>query len=270
MAALPEDRIRAELAAMSAAARFDGVSPAQVDLTVRCALALRDIAAAGNYAALSVSDWPALQDNPGMHPGAAFSWIEETDRIPVASEGDVLGAVTQLVSRLLTGKVGYLLDLSEPDLDDGSALVWHGGGGPLYMANDSGARWVNHPTIGRGTPEGPCYGAIADLVFRDGPVTLLRVSREGGALFTMTATVAGREPPGFIGCRGWIRDFTIFGEAASLEDLVATVMGHGLEHHFILVPGDFAAVLAEFGAWTGMAPLKRLPMRDHLQATDFS
>ena len=270
MEALPADRVTTELAAMASGARISGVLPAQMDLTVRCALALRDIAAAGNYAALAVSDWPALQDNPGMHPGAAFSWIEETDRVPVASEGDVLGAVTQLVTRLLSGRVGYLLDLSEPDLEDGSALVWHGGGGPLYMADGAGAAWVNHPTIGRGTPEGPCYGAIADLVFREGPVTLLRVSRDAGALFTMTARVIGREASGFIGCRGWIRDFSIAGEAASIEDLVATVMAHGLEHHFILVPGDHAAVLAEFGAWTGMTPLTLRPMRDHLETTDFS
>jgi hypothetical protein len=270
MAQIPADRVSAELALMAAAAKIDGVSAPQMDLTVRCALALRDIATTGGYSALAVSDWPALQDSPGMHPGAALSWIEETDRIPMASEGDVLGAVTQLVSRLLTGKVGYLLDLSEPDLDAGSALVWHGGGGPLYLADADGARWVSHPTIGRGTPEGPCYGAIADLVFRDGPVTLLRVSREAGALFTMTATVAGRDPSGFIGCRGWIRDFRIAGEPASLEDLVATVMAHGLEHHFVLVPGNHAAVLAEVGAWTGMTPLTRRPMRDHLDATDFS
>ena len=29
------------------------------------------------FAGLAVSDWPALQDDPGMHPGAAFTWLEE-------------------------------------------------------------------------------------------------------------------------------------------------------------------------------------------------
>ena len=125
---------------------------------------------------------------------AAFTWLEEIDDLPVASEGDALGAVTQIVARALSGRVGYLLDMTEPDLDAGQLLMWHGGGGPLYLADDAGARWVNHPMIGRGTEQGPIYGAIADLVFRDGPVTVFRVARDAGALFEMTAEVAPARP----------------------------------------------------------------------------
>jgi L-fucose isomerase-like protein len=270
MEAIPADRVAAEQSAMVAKAPVKGVSAAQMDLTTRCALALRDMAKTGDYAALAVSDWPALQADPGMHPGAAFSWLEDVDRLPIASEGDVLGAVSQLVALALTKRVGYLLDMTEPDLDAGQLLVWHGGGGPLYLANEAGARWINHPMIGRGTPEGARYGAICDLIFKDGPVTLFRVARDAGALFTMTATVRGREPSGFSGCRGWLEDFRIGPATASLEDVVSTVMAHGLEHHFVLVPGDVASELAEFGAWTGMIPLTYRSTRDHLDATDFS
>ena len=259
-----------ELANIQAAAHVDGISDAQMELTARATLALRGIARDGGYAALAVSDWPALQDNPGMHPGAAFTMLEEFDNIPVASEGDVLGATTQLVAASLTGRVGYLLDITEPDLDAGQLLMWHGGGGPLYLADDGGARWINHPMIGRGTDAGPIYGAISDLVFRDGPVSVFRVARDASALFEMTAVVKGREPSGFTGCRGWLQNFSIAGDTASLEDVVATVMSHGLEHHFVLVPGDIADVLAEFGAWAGLTPLTRRPMRSHLDSQDFS
>jgi len=267
---IPASRVAAELALMRDAARIDNVSDAQMTLTASCALAMRDIANENGYAALTVSDWPALQEHPGMHPGAAFSWLEETDQLPVASEGDILGAISQLVSRSFSGRVGYLLDMTEPDLDAGQMLVWHGGGGPLYLADDAGARWINHPMIGRGTEAGPIYGAIADLVFRDGPVSLLRVARDGGALFSMTAEVAGRDPSGFDGCRGWLQNFEIDGQTASLEDVVSTVMAHGLEHHFILMPGNFAAELAEFGSWTAMQRLGYRPMRSHLDSRDFS
>ncbi len=270
MAAIAPDRAAAEVAAMANAARVDGVSDHQMTLTARCALALRDMAAAGNYAALAVSDWPALQADPGMHPGAAFTWLEERDALPVASEGDVLGAVSQLVAKSLTGRVGYLLDMTEPDLDAGQLLVWHGGGGPLYLADTAGPAWVNHPMIGRGTAQGPRFGTIADLVFRDGPVTLLRIARDGGAMFQMTAAVRGRDPSGFTGCRGWLQEFCIAGNPASLEDVVATVMAHGLEHHFVLIPGDHAAAVAEFASWTGLTALNRVPMRDHLLAVDYT
>lgn len=270
MEALEAVRVSDEVALMAAAAQIDGVSDAQMALTARAALALQDMAEECGYSALAVSDWPALQADPGMHPGAAFTWLEERQRLPIASEGDVLGAITQLVAKSLTGQVGYLLDMTEPDLDAGQLLVWHGGGGPLYLADDAGAKWINHPMIGRGTEAGPIYGAISDLVFRDGPVSLFRIARNAGALFTMKATVAGRDPSGFTGCRGWLEGFEIDGEDASLEDVVATVMAHGLEHHFVLIPDDHIGALIEFGAWTGMDILSRQPMRDHLDARDFT
>ena len=270
MAAADPAEVDAEIARMSAAAPWRGVDANQQALTARAALAMRAISTEGGYTALAVSDWPALQDDPGMHPGAAFSWLEEAYGLPVASEGDVLGAVTQIAAKAIYGKTGALLDMTEPDLETGQLLMWHGGGGPLHMANEAGATWIAHPMIGRGTEAGPIYGAIADYVFAPGPATVFRVAREGSALFQMTAGIVGRDPSGFDGTRGWLQDFAIGGDAASLGDVVASVMGHGLEHHFILIPGDHAAVLAEFASWTGLAPLGRIPARDHLAAQDFT
>ena len=270
MAAQDGARVAAEVEAMRAAAPVDGVTDAQMELTGRAALAMRDIANENGYHALAVSDWPALQDDPGMHPGAAFSWLEEIDELPVASEGDALGAVTQLVAKEVSGRVGYLLDMTEPDPDAGQLLMWHGGGGPLHFADEAGARWVNHPMLGRGPGQNQLYGTIADLVFRDGPVTVFRVARDAAALFEMTARSRRRDPSGFTGCRGWIESFRIAGEDASLDEVVATVMAHGLEHHFVLIPGDEAAVLAEFASWTGMERLAARPMRSHLSVADFS
>lgn len=270
MAALDDGTVAAEVALMANAAQIDGVSDAQMALTGRASLALRAMAKDGGYDALAVSDWPALQADPGMHPGAAFSWLEEAHGLPVASEGDVLGAITQLVAKSLTGRVGYLLDMTEPDLDAGQLLMWHGGGGPLYLADGNGAKWINHPMIGRGTEEGPIYGAISDLVFRGGPVSVFRIARNASALFTMGGEISGRDPSGFTGCRGWLEQFSVDGQAASLEDVVATIMAHGLEHHFVLIPGDHLGALAEFGAWTAMVTLGKRPMRGHLDARDFT
>jgi len=265
MDGIAQGRITQELSLMRAAAEVAGVSDAQMELTAQAALALRDMAAAHDYDALAVSDWPALQTYPGMHPGAAFTWLEENDLLPVASEGDVLGAITQMAAKSLTGRVGYLLDMTEPDLDAGQLLMWHGGGGPLYLANDDGARWINHPMIGRGTEAGPIYGAIADLVFNDGGVSVFRIARDASALFQMNCEVKGRDPSGFTGCRGWLEQFTMDDQSMSLEDVVQTVMAHGLEHHFVLVPGDISAELAEFGAWTQMDTLQKCSMKPYLQ-----
>ncbi len=263
MAAQADADVTTELVAMSAAAEIRGVSADQMALTARAALALRAIARDGGYDALTVSDWPALQENPGMHPGAAFSWLEETDRLPVASEGDILGAVTQLVARSLTGRVGCLLDMTSPDFDADQILMWHGGGGPLHMAKD-GVAWINHPMIGRGTEAGPVYGAIADYQFAHGECTILRVSRHGSARFAVEGVVAAGPAAGFTGCRGWIGGFSSAAGACSARDVVTTVMEHGLEHHFILVRGRHRAVFEEFAQWCGMAALPIIPAHDGL------
>ena len=270
MDAIEQPRVDKELALIQSAAKVVGVSDSQMALQARAVLAMHDISTENNYAALAVSDWPALQTYPGMHPGAAFSWLEEKYNIPVASEGDVLGAVTQLVAKSISGRVGYLLDMTEPDLDTGQLLVWHGGGGPLFHADSQGVRWVNHPMIGRGTEQGPIYGAISDMVFKDGPVSLFRVARDASALFQINCTVAGRDPNGFDGVRGWLEQFSMQGQALSLEDVVNTVMAHGLEHHFILIPSDLSDVLTEFGSWSGMTTLGARTMKAGLCAEDFS
>jgi len=263
MAAQSEEDVATELASMTKTAQVRGVSDDQMALTARAALALRTIAKDGGYEALTVSDWPALQENPGMHPGAAFSWLEENDNLPVASEGDILGAVTQLVARSLTGKVGCLLDMTSPDFDRDHILMWHGGGGPLYMAGGPVA-WINHPMIGRGTAEGPIYGAIADYEFAHGDCTILRVSRDARAYFAVEGSVAKGSAAGFTGCRGWIGGFSGADGPCSARDVVTSVMEHGLEHHFILVPGSHRAVFEEFAEWGGMAAMPVTPAHEGL------
>ena len=270
MEAQDDGRVAAEIAAMARAAEISGIPDAQMALTARAALALGDIADEAGYAALAVSDWPALQENPGLHPGAAFSWLEEDSRIPVAAEGDVLGAVTQLVARSLTSRVGYLLDMAEPDLETGHLLMWHAGGGPLYLADANGPRWINHPTITRGDTDPADVGAICDLVFAEGPASVFRVSRDAGALFAMESDIVALSETGYTGCRGWLKGFRIGQVDASLQDVVNSVMVHGLEHHFVLVPGSHGAALAEFTSWMGMDALGAVPMRDHLNAADFT
>ncbi|WP_293445364.1 hypothetical protein [Planktotalea sp.] len=263
MAAQSEADVATELAAMAKAAEVRGVSDKQMALSARASLAMRAIAADGGYDALAVSDWPALQENPGMHPGAAFSWLEENDGLPVASEGDILGAVTQLVAKSLTGKVGCLLDMTSPDFERDQILMWHGGGGPLYMAKDDVA-WINHPMIGRGTDAGSIYGAIADYEFAHGDCTVIRVSRHGTARFAVEGYVAEGPAIGFTGCRGWIGGFSSADGACSARDVVTSVMEHGLEHHFILVPGQHRAVFEEFAQWCGMEAMVVIPAHNGL------
>src|SRR5690606_36935525 len=117
------------------------------------------------------------------------------------------------------------------------------------------ARWINHPMIGRGTEQGPIFGAIADYCFALGPVTVFRLGRNGASRFTFEAEVVEAPETGFTGCRGWVSSFAADGQARSASDVVAAVLDDGIEHHFVLVAGHWEHVLEEFGEWSNLATL---------------
>jgi len=252
------------LADMRAAVR--GVSAPEDDLRSSAAvyLALRAIAVADGCDALAVSDWPGFQQALGIHPGAAFSWLDEVDGVPVAAEGDVLGALTMRFANALADGPAMLLDMNDVDLAADSIMMWHCGGSPLGFADANGARWDVHTTLGRKQPGATPRGVVADLRFRHGPVALVRLRDDGAELFAMDAEVVPHPAPGFDGSRGWVGRFRDASCRRSAADVVQTVMSHGVEHHLILADGAVAPAAREAAAWLGMRLTATVPYADEL------
>ena len=227
-----------------------------LELGAACYLALRDEAASIGADALAVSDWPEFQERLGIHPGMAFSWLDEHDGIPVACEGDVLGGLSMVALRALSGLGAALLDIATVHPDSGSALLWHCGGSPLHLADSAGVRWTPHSTLGRNTPGARVMGAVADLTFAPGPVTVARLDRDGRRLFAFEATVldaADSPGPGFDGTRGWVAAFrTLGGEPRSLGQIIGSALDHAVDHHLVLTPGSHGRALAEWGRGAGV------------------
>ena len=148
-------------------------------------------------------------------------------------------------------------------------MMWHGGG-TLHKAGSGDAAWINHPMIGREDHEGPKFGGVADFVLALGPVAIFRITRDAGAFFQKTADIGPQDLSGSDDCRGWMENFNVLQEAASLGDVVSTVVAHGIEHHFVVASGMHTDVLAEFAFWVGMIPLARRPYRNHLDAFDYA
>ena len=92
-------------------------------------------------------------------------------------------------------------------------------------------------------------GAVADLVFREGPVTVGRLSDDGNVLFSFDADIVGTDSKGYEGCRGWISNFAIGERKITLGDLVTTVFDEGLEHHFGLVEDQYTDAIHEWAYW---------------------
>lgn len=227
-------------------------------------LALRDFAKEHGYDALAVSDWPAFQSELTIHPGMAFSWLDEHDHIPVASEGDVLGAATMLMMNAVNLNQAMLLDMNDIDEERDAVLMWHCGGSPLGFANDQGVTWKNHSTLGRKSDRPP-MGAVADFIVRPQPITITRLANDAQQLLVLEATIIESPHKGYDGSRGWVSNFRLNHEAVSLADLVNTVMVEGLEHHFIVGSGHHANALSELASWLRLPAIKSVPYRPYLQ-----
>jgi L-fucose isomerase-like protein len=227
-------------------------------------LALRDLAAEYTYDALAVSDWPVFQNVMKIHPGMAFSWLDEQDRVPVASEGDVLGAISMLMMNEANAGQSLLLDMNDLDFEREAVLMWHCGGSPLGFADTQGVSWKNHSTLGRKT-DAPPMGAVADYRFKPQLATLLRLGHDGKSLLAFDAEIIDSPHSGYEGSRGWLSHFQFDGQALKLADLVNTVMVEGIEHHFILGSGHQMAVFMEVAAWLNISVVRPVVYRDYLQ-----
>lgn len=251
--------------AIRAAGEVEVSDPEAVTKNAAVAAALRKLVQEQGLDALAVSDWPVFQQSMGIHPGMAFTWIDEADGIPVASEGDVLGAATMLLMRGATGGPAMLLDINDVDVASDAVLTWHCGGSPFELADDEGVRWTDHTTLGRKQADTLPIGAVADLKFRRGPVTLARLTDSGRSLFRLDADVIDGPAPGFDGSRGWLGNMRDTDRPVPVGDFVNTILVRGIDHHFVIAPGHAGAVVDETAAWLRLNRLGIVPYSDALQ-----
>lgn len=266
----PESAVQQATTAMREAAN-NRVEISERDLRINAGiyLALKAFATTHCYDALAVSDWPAFQSELEIHPGMAFSCLDEFDHIPVGSEGDVLGAVTMLMSNELNNDKSLLLDMNDLDLERDAVLMWHCGGSPLSFADEHGVTWKNHSTLGRKSAA-PRMGAVADYTFATGPATILRLSDDAKKLFVLDAEIIDSPISGFDGSRGWLSNFSWDEKPLCLADIVNTIMVEGIEHHFILSKGNYSEAAREVAAWLDLAIIEPVPYKAYLQRFDLS
>ncbi len=262
---------QSEVAVQQAARAMTTKVNGQIDLSTQdlnksaaIYLALKAFAKTHNYDALAVSDWPVFQSQLNIHPGMAFSFLDDEDAIPVASEGDVMGAASMLLMNEISNQPSLLLDINDVDFELNAILMWHCGGSPLNFANKNGASWQNHSTLGRKT-NNPPMGAVADYHFSEGDATIMRLSKDGTEIFVVTAEIINSPHKGFDGTRGWLSNFFNDEVAISLADLVNTIMVEGIEHHFILGKGRQKEAIHEFASWLGLNITKPIPYKNYLQ-----
>ncbi|HVB71890.1 MAG TPA: hypothetical protein VND83_10395 [Acidimicrobiales bacterium] len=250
---------------MVAAARAVNVHDESIERNARLYLALRAVCQRDNANAVALQDWPDMQDVYDVSPLLALCWLAEKDGIPSAHEGDVLGALTMRMMGAVSGTKPTIMDIAVIDPDRNTALLWHCGGSPHSLADDKGATYEFHSTLGRKQASGP-FGAVVNLTLAPGECTIAYVSDDARSLWNFRAEVfADPEFAGFDGDRGWIRNFRYAETEVTAHDLLDTLLTTGQEHHHGFVQGDITEELSELGEWMSWREIQPLRYRDALR-----
>lgn len=195
-------------------------------------LALREAVEREGLAAVAVGCYPHLMGRVCL----ASSLLAEAG-VPLACEGDVNGAVGQVMLQLLTGRPTHNTDWLNP-LDDGSVVFTHCGSGSFSLAERP--RDITLADV-RLMGQGVC----ALFPARPGPVTLL----------SLLATPAGYQvallegealPTAMVFPGNPVR----VAFAQPTRDLIAWIHEEGIGHHWMI---GYGHVGSQVRAWAAMA-----------------
>lgn len=214
-----------------AAAQLDGLGDLdgkQVERSLRCYSALRDMADGKRLDGFAVRCWPETFTEYGCAICGAMAALNG-ERIPASCEADMFGTVGSHLLQDLADAPAMLTDIVDFDADDDSAVLWHCGLAPLDFCDpDFAPRATIHTN--RKMP------LLNEFPLKPGRVTVARISQARGEL----KMVVGRgeilrRPMSFTGTSGVIR-FDC-GAGAARRALIDAQ----LEHHVSIVYGDVKA-----------------------------
>ena len=139
------EAIRASLVARAACVRVD---KSQLLTTARICYALQTVKEREGADAASLRCWPEFQSWKGIAPCAAVAWSNDSC-FPTACEGDLPGAVSMLLGRIISGNPATMNDPVALDRQTGYIQMWHCGPGPASWADESGQCLDYHHTLNR-------------------------------------------------------------------------------------------------------------------------
>ncbi len=225
-----------------------------VDANVRIYLAYKEFCEEYGCNALALNCIYRLQEDFKTNLCAVIGKLND-DGIVVACEGDLMGAVSMLLLKYLTGNETTLMDFPQFDEKDNSILMWHCGSTAKCFASES---CFTLQTSYSGMP------IIRDLSFKPEHVTMARIAGESDkVLLADGRVIEGKK--GFVGSRGWVGDLRLNREKISAIDFVNTVMVNKFHHHYPVVFGDVTKEICEIASWLSLRFIKKVPYEDYFQ-----
>ena len=225
-AAVPSERAAALRVQVAEALHgVDDLDQESLDRSLRLQAALEDLAEQHDLGGVAMRCWPECFTEYGSAACTPMARLNDGGT-PGACEADVYGTLTALILQWLAGEPAFIADLVDLDADSNTGVFWHCGLAPLHMADSEATpRATIHSN--RRKP------LLNEFPLKPGRVTIARLSQaQGRHQLVVGGGEMIRAPLSFSGTAGVVR----FG--CTVGEVLDTVMGAGLEHHYGLVYGD--------------------------------
>lgn len=211
----------------------DAVSKEKLNKVAELAAKLKSFVVSREINALAIRCWPEFASQFGIAPCAAMSLLQSEDYI-LACEGDIDCALTMICHQAAGAETPFMADLSQVNLDNNYALMWHCGVAPCNLIDGKCS-----PTLDTYFAGGK--GVTAGFVMKSGKVTIARLDSINGKyrLFQEIGNAQGM-------------DKLLTGTYAKvvfdngMQKVLDRVVYSGVAHHVSMVYGDYCGAMQKF------------------------
>ena len=186
-----------------------------------------------NITVLAIRCWPEFAAGFGISPCAAMSLLQDEGYI-IACEGDIDCGLTMLAHKAAGAITPFMADLSQVNLEEGTALMWHDGVAPCSLCDG-----ICTPTLDTYFAGGK--GVTAGFVMKYGDINMARLDsvngtyrllQEKGTALPMDKILAGT--------------YAKVQFEHDMKSVLDRVIYSGIAHHVSMVYGDFTKPFAIF------------------------
>ncbi len=186
-----------------------------------------------NLSALAVRCWPEFAKGFGIAPCASMSVLQSLGYI-LACEGDIDCAITMIAHKAMGAVTPFMADLSQVDIQNNSALMWHCGVAPCNLKDN-----ISECTLDDYHAGGK--GMTAGFVMKQGNINMTRLDSINGEyrLFHQRGKAKKMEKL-LLGTYAKV-EFEL-----QMKDVLDKVIYSGVAHHVSMVYGDYTKPLEIF------------------------
>jgi len=245
---IPAEEARTKANLLARRFHVRGITPADIERSVRLGLAMRSLVGRYRLDALCFLGQHYVEKMTGAPARIGGSMLMEEDRLMVACEGDVGGLVMMRIMHGLAGRLPVQMEWGQFDLAHNALfLLGHGIGGPEIAASPEQVTLTRAPE--EWGFEG--NGVNWEMIVRPGPVTMGHfLSTPTGWQMLISDGEAAESP-----CLPCDEIHALVQVERPVREYLEEVLSRGVAHHVILVHGRIGRDLEKVADYLGVDKL---------------